>query len=159
MSESVLVPLSALDQNGVETSSITFGYILKTTTYDSKALDAAAGRLAEKWRLIAGRLEWDAQVNSIILLAAAVKFMMTAGKNLVHKGAPGQIGRRSDPQIYNKPVQQTLGHSSDRNRCNQFDHPAPSCTQELPPLVNTKLSERVLFPECPNRFYSRVYPR
>ncbi|KAF9463522.1 hypothetical protein BDZ94DRAFT_1282421 [Collybia nuda] len=45
----ISVPLSILNQNGVETSSITLGYILNTRAYNATKLDAAAGRLMKNW--------------------------------------------------------------------------------------------------------------
>ncbi|KAJ3875514.1 MAG: hypothetical protein NXY57DRAFT_514286 [Lentinula lateritia] len=58
----MVVPLSGIDQNGVHTSSITFGYVV--ARLDVEALEAAAIRAAEEWRLLAGRVEWNATIKS-----------------------------------------------------------------------------------------------
>jgi hypothetical protein len=65
--ESVLVPLGALAQSGLQASSITFGYILQTTSYGPTTLDEVAGSLVEKWRLLAGRLQYDYKVCIVML--------------------------------------------------------------------------------------------
>ncbi|KAF9033508.1 hypothetical protein BDP27DRAFT_1348479 [Rhodocollybia butyracea] len=54
----VIVPLSRLDHNGVENIGFTFGYVFETV--DVAALQKAAQHTADKWRLLAGRVEWDA---------------------------------------------------------------------------------------------------
>ncbi|KAF9062163.1 hypothetical protein BDP27DRAFT_1451869 [Rhodocollybia butyracea] len=54
----VVVPLSRLDHNGVENIGFTFGYVFETV--DVAALQKAAQHTADKWRLLAGRIEWDA---------------------------------------------------------------------------------------------------
>ncbi|KAJ3738749.1 hypothetical protein DFH05DRAFT_1516799 [Lentinula detonsa] len=58
----IIVPLSGIDQNGVHTSSITFGYVVAKV--DVAALETAAKRAAEEWRLLAGRVEWNASKKS-----------------------------------------------------------------------------------------------
>lgn len=55
----VLIPLSPLDQFGGHNSGIVYGYVLDTTQYDSVKLDSAVNRVIRKWRLLAGRLEYD----------------------------------------------------------------------------------------------------
>ncbi|KIK57394.1 hypothetical protein GYMLUDRAFT_86838 [Collybiopsis luxurians FD-317 M1] len=55
--DSLVVPLSGIDQNGVHTSSITFGYVVREV--NAQALEDAANRAAEEWRLLAGRVEWN----------------------------------------------------------------------------------------------------
>ncbi|KAF9018581.1 hypothetical protein BDP27DRAFT_1440158 [Rhodocollybia butyracea] len=45
------------DWYGVRHFTSTFGYVVKTV--DVAALEIAAKRVAEKWRLIAGRVEWN----------------------------------------------------------------------------------------------------
>ncbi|THV00193.1 hypothetical protein K435DRAFT_837402 [Dendrothele bispora CBS 962.96] len=57
--KTVLHPLSPLDRSGVHTSSITVGYVLKLGPLDTSAIDDAAIRLAKRWRLLAGHLEWQ----------------------------------------------------------------------------------------------------
>ncbi|KAF9063135.1 hypothetical protein BDP27DRAFT_1385002 [Rhodocollybia butyracea] len=54
----VVVPLSGIDQNVVHNVGITFGYVVKAV--DVAALQKAAQHTADKWRLLAGRVEWDA---------------------------------------------------------------------------------------------------
>lgn len=61
-SSSIVVPLSGIDQNGVHTSSITFGYVVRRVNVE--ALEAAAKHAAEEWRLLAGRVEWNAEKKS-----------------------------------------------------------------------------------------------
>ncbi|KAJ4474330.1 hypothetical protein J3R30DRAFT_3659011 [Lentinula aciculospora] len=58
----IIVPLSGIDQNGVHTSSITFGYVVARV--DVEALEVAAKRAAEEWRLLAGRVEWNTAQKS-----------------------------------------------------------------------------------------------
>ncbi|KAF9063001.1 hypothetical protein BDP27DRAFT_1300017 [Rhodocollybia butyracea] len=55
----VVVPLSSIDQNGVHTSSVTFGYVVREVNV--QALEDAARRAAEEWRVLAGRVEWNAE--------------------------------------------------------------------------------------------------
>ncbi|KAI5475902.1 hypothetical protein MNV49_000735 [Pseudohyphozyma bogoriensis] len=61
-SDSVLLRLSPLDLI-LETGAICVGYVLapssdSTTPIDIERIDTAMGRVADKWRLIAGRTEW-----------------------------------------------------------------------------------------------------
>lgn len=58
----MLVPLSALDQNGVDTNGVTLGYVLKSV--DNATIEVAARRMVAKWRLLAGRVEWDPDLAS-----------------------------------------------------------------------------------------------
>lgn len=61
--ESVVVPLSFLDA-GSSSLSLTFAFILDSPTYDTSKLDEAIHRVCKKWRLVAGRLEFDTKVRS-----------------------------------------------------------------------------------------------
>ncbi|KAF9050939.1 hypothetical protein BDP27DRAFT_1433959 [Rhodocollybia butyracea] len=53
----IVVPLSEIDQNGVHNLGITFGYVVKRV--DVPALQKAAEHTANRWRLLAGRIEWN----------------------------------------------------------------------------------------------------
>ncbi|KAG6809471.1 hypothetical protein H0H92_016113 [Tricholoma furcatifolium] len=53
----ILVPLNVLDRTWLDQSSITLGYVLSTV--DIPKIEAAAKRLVDKWRLLAGHLEWS----------------------------------------------------------------------------------------------------
>ncbi|KAG6847415.1 hypothetical protein H0H93_008253 [Arthromyces matolae] len=59
----VLAPLSPLDQNLLEAFSFTIGYVLKTPI-DRPSLKDAAIRLISKWRLLSGHVEWSKPLSS-----------------------------------------------------------------------------------------------
>ncbi|KAK4705055.1 hypothetical protein P7C70_g1152, partial [Phenoliferia sp. Uapishka_3] len=61
--ETTLVPLSFLD-TGSSSLSLTFAFILDSLNYNTSKLDLAVGRVCQKWRLVAGRLEFDAQAKA-----------------------------------------------------------------------------------------------
>jgi hypothetical protein len=62
--DTVLVRLSDFDRRSIDTSSVLAGYVLKPEApFDAQAVDATMRRVAEKWRLLAGRIEWDKQVS------------------------------------------------------------------------------------------------
>ncbi|EJD51008.1 hypothetical protein AURDEDRAFT_135268 [Auricularia subglabra TFB-10046 SS5] len=55
----LLVPLSSVDQAGVENTGSIYAYVV-SGPFDADALRTAALRAADKWRLLAGKVEWDA---------------------------------------------------------------------------------------------------
>jgi len=55
MPDEIIVPLSSYDSFGTHHLSITVAYVVRSV--DAEAVKAAAGRIVEKWRLLAGRLE------------------------------------------------------------------------------------------------------
>ena len=55
MPDELIVPLSSYDSFGTHHLSITVAYVVRSV--DAEAVKAAAGRIIEKWRLLAGRLE------------------------------------------------------------------------------------------------------
>ncbi|KAG6915829.1 hypothetical protein DXG01_009662 [Tephrocybe rancida] len=124
MSDSILVPLSALDQNGVETSSITLGYILKSV--DGAALEAAAKRLVDKWRLLAGRLEWSKDLSTWCIrvplegnVSHRVKF--TTNKLAVPlSDTPITILGESSAEILTRPALKNFRHSSTPSSLSAF---------------------------------------
>ncbi|KZW01234.1 hypothetical protein EXIGLDRAFT_760993 [Exidia glandulosa HHB12029] len=63
-SDTILFPLSSIDQAGVETSASVFGYVL-AEAIDTEALRLAAFRVIEKWRLLAGTVEWANKTYNI----------------------------------------------------------------------------------------------
>lgn len=62
--DSVLVPLSSIDQAGVETSASVFAYVV-AGSIDIEALRQAALRVIDKWRLLAGTIEWANQTYNV----------------------------------------------------------------------------------------------
>jgi len=62
MADTLINPLSDSDHVGVSTSSITYGYVLKTEV-DQKKIKEAFERVVDKWRLLAGRVEWNAETG------------------------------------------------------------------------------------------------
>ncbi|EJD42120.1 hypothetical protein AURDEDRAFT_115134 [Auricularia subglabra TFB-10046 SS5] len=58
MSSTILVPLSSVDQAGVETSASVFAYVV-LGTIDVDGLRQAALRVVDKWRLLAGTVEYS----------------------------------------------------------------------------------------------------
>ncbi|GLB43316.1 hypothetical protein LshimejAT787_1302170 [Lyophyllum shimeji] len=62
MANTLLVPLSPLDHNGVIAVGATLGYVLKSV--DAAAVEDAAKRVIDKWRLLAGRPEWSRRLAS-----------------------------------------------------------------------------------------------
>ncbi|KAG6848716.1 hypothetical protein H0H93_014673, partial [Arthromyces matolae] len=62
MVDALLVPLSPLDQHLLHSFSFTIGYLVERV--DTAALHAAAIRVVQKWRLLAGRLEWSKSLSS-----------------------------------------------------------------------------------------------
>ncbi|KAG6829923.1 hypothetical protein H0H92_002946 [Tricholoma furcatifolium] len=61
MADSVLAPLSVLDQGWLQKSSVTLGYVLKGV--DCARVQVAAQRMVNKWRLLAGQLEWSEKLS------------------------------------------------------------------------------------------------
>lgn len=62
--DNVLVPLSSIDQAGVESSASVFSYVV-AGPIDVEALRAAALRVVDKWRLLAGTVEWANKTYNI----------------------------------------------------------------------------------------------
>ncbi|KAG6834350.1 hypothetical protein H0H93_010281 [Arthromyces matolae] len=62
MNDTILVPLSQLDQCYLENFSYTVGYILHHL--DKDALRSAALRVMDKWRLMAGHIEWSETLST-----------------------------------------------------------------------------------------------
>lgn len=60
--ESVLCPLTSIDASGVDRVPLTVGYMLKSPV-DPASIEAALSRVTLKWRLLAGRAEWDPKVS------------------------------------------------------------------------------------------------
>ncbi|KAG5650795.1 hypothetical protein H0H81_011017 [Sphagnurus paluster] len=54
--QTILIPLSILDNNA-GACDVTLGYVLDSVNITT--LEAAAKRVVEKWRLLAGRIEWE----------------------------------------------------------------------------------------------------
>lgn len=59
----MIVRLSGQDRNGVDMISITVGYVLDVDGVDASQVDQAFRRVCEKWRLLAGRIEWSKKVR------------------------------------------------------------------------------------------------
>lgn len=57
MDNSIVIPLSVIDHFGVTACSMIYGYVLKSV--DESKLKNALFAVADKWRLLAGRIEWD----------------------------------------------------------------------------------------------------
>jgi hypothetical protein len=57
MTTTVVLPLGRFDHRGITNITMTYGYVVEAV--DESILAAAAGRVVEKWRLLAGRVEWD----------------------------------------------------------------------------------------------------
>ncbi|KAG6818856.1 hypothetical protein H0H93_000952 [Arthromyces matolae] len=62
MNDTILVPLSQLDQCYLEDFSFSIGFVLQNLDID--ALRAAALRVIDKWRLLAGHLEWSKNLST-----------------------------------------------------------------------------------------------
>ncbi|KAG5634934.1 hypothetical protein H0H81_000276 [Sphagnurus paluster] len=60
--QTVLVPLSTIDQTGFGSCGLTLGYVLDSV--NNATLEAAAKRVVDKWRLLSGRLEWEPIVGT-----------------------------------------------------------------------------------------------
>ncbi|KZV94802.1 hypothetical protein EXIGLDRAFT_611314 [Exidia glandulosa HHB12029] len=67
MDNTILVPLSSVDQAGVESSLSVFGYVVPTSSGGGLSvplLKSACLRLVDKWRLIAGQIVWVPTTSS-----------------------------------------------------------------------------------------------
>ncbi|KAG6910702.1 hypothetical protein DXG01_008746 [Tephrocybe rancida] len=113
--DTLLAPLSALDQNGVKTSTATLGYVLKSA--DSGEIEAAAKRVVDKWRLLAGRLEWSKGLSSWCIriplegdVSHRLKF--TTSKLDVPLDTPITILNESSAEIFDRPALKFFRHSS-----------------------------------------------
>jgi len=61
MTSTIVVQLSDTDHIAVSTCSITYEYVVAGV--DLKKLEEAFGRVASRWRLLAGRVEWNAKLR------------------------------------------------------------------------------------------------
>ncbi|KAG6849061.1 hypothetical protein H0H93_011608 [Arthromyces matolae] len=61
MTHTILVPLTKIDQCSPEQCAATGGYVVRNV--DSSILKAAAIRVIDKWRLMAGQVEWSAKLS------------------------------------------------------------------------------------------------
>jgi hypothetical protein len=99
----VIAPLHHLERDTGDIS-VTIGFVLRPTSpLDVQAIEAALGRVAEKWRLIAGRLEYDTKVGAFFSLckraqspANRVKPLRLAERCLDHPRPPRTSSRRID---------------------------------------------------------------
>ncbi|KAG6830789.1 hypothetical protein H0H87_007042 [Tephrocybe sp. NHM501043] len=137
MADSMLVPLSALDQNGVETSSITLGYVVKSV--DVALLEAAAKRMINKWRLLAGRLEWSKENTTWCIrvplkgdVSHRVKF--TTSRAAVPLDTPLTILGENTVDVLPRPSLKFFRHSSTPNSLGSF-------SSSNAPLVSIHVSE------------------
>ncbi|KAG6846881.1 hypothetical protein H0H93_011312, partial [Arthromyces matolae] len=64
--DSLLVPLSRLDHGYLELLSVIAGYVVRSV--DVSALQAAAIRVVDKWRLLAGRVVWSKKLSAWCIL-------------------------------------------------------------------------------------------
>ncbi|KAG6849168.1 hypothetical protein H0H93_010845 [Arthromyces matolae] len=62
MTQAILVPLAQLDQSYLHEVGVTLGHVVRSV--DVPMLRAAAVRVIDKWRLLAGHLEWSKQLSS-----------------------------------------------------------------------------------------------
>ncbi|KAG6819126.1 hypothetical protein H0H93_015122 [Arthromyces matolae] len=62
MTQAILVPLAQLDQSYLHEVGVTVGHVIRSV--DVSVLRAAAVRVVDKWRLLAGHLEWSKQLSS-----------------------------------------------------------------------------------------------
>ncbi|KAK4705702.1 hypothetical protein P7C70_g505, partial [Phenoliferia sp. Uapishka_3] len=61
---SILFPLTDIDASGVDMIPLTTGSLF-TTPVDVQAVEDALSRVTTKWKLLAGRMEWDHAVRSL----------------------------------------------------------------------------------------------
>ncbi|KAG6815916.1 hypothetical protein H0H93_008846 [Arthromyces matolae] len=61
MTPTILVPLTKIDQSSPEAVAVTGGYVVRNV--DPSILKAAAIRVIDKWRLLAGQVEWSAKLS------------------------------------------------------------------------------------------------
>ncbi|KAG6847391.1 hypothetical protein H0H93_008493 [Arthromyces matolae] len=62
MNDTILAPLTPLDQSYLENCSISTGYVVQHLDID--ALRAASLRVIDKWRLLAGHIEWSKTLST-----------------------------------------------------------------------------------------------
>ncbi|KAG6849319.1 hypothetical protein H0H93_009460 [Arthromyces matolae] len=98
MSDTILAPLTPFDQSWLERHGLTKGYIVKNV--DIQALKAAAIRVVDKWRVLAGHLQWSKKLSSWCIqvplqgdISHRIKF--TTRKLATHLGPPFMIGSSS----------------------------------------------------------------
>ncbi|KAG6808351.1 hypothetical protein H0H92_004389, partial [Tricholoma furcatifolium] len=101
--------------NGVETSSITLGYVLRTV--DPAKIESAVKRLIDKWRLLAGRLEWSKDISSWCIrvplkgdVSDRVKF--TTSKLAVPLDSDLTVLTESSVEVLVRPSLKFFRHSS-----------------------------------------------
>ncbi|KAG6827111.1 hypothetical protein H0H92_013155 [Tricholoma furcatifolium] len=141
MTETMLVPLSCLDRTWLDQSSITIGYVLKSV--DVPKVEAAARRLVEKWRLLAGRLEWSKELSIWCIrvplqgdVSDRLKFTTTK-LNKPLGSAPTSLGRDS-ADILVRPPLKYFRHPSTPSPAEAFASPKV-------PILSIHISE---FTDC-----------
>ena len=79
----VSTPLTSFDMIGVSTVGLLYGWTLGTPDFDPAPLDAAASRVVNKWRLLAGEIE---------IIAPEVRYLLvsvgTPADSLQHPQTP-----------------------------------------------------------------------
>lgn len=121
----IVVPLSGIDQNGVHTSSVTFGYVFQRV--DANALKAAAKQAAEQWRLLAGRVEWNAGKNSYQIrvpvsesLPKDYELIKFTTSPLLFTKLPITSVDENSAQFLEKPPVKYFRHSTTLNSLNDY---------------------------------------
>ncbi|KAG6905399.1 hypothetical protein DXG01_002964 [Tephrocybe rancida] len=122
-SPTILAPLSALDHNGVERGSLTLGYILKSA--DNVKIEAAAKRMVNKWRMLAGRPEWSTELSTWCIriplegdVSHRLKF--TTSKLDVPLDTPITVLGEASVEILTRPALNFFRHSSTPSSLSAF---------------------------------------
>ncbi|KAG6810781.1 hypothetical protein H0H92_010348 [Tricholoma furcatifolium] len=138
MAETMLVPLSCLDRTWLDQSSITVGYVLKSV--DAPKVEAAARRLVDKWRLLAGHLEWSKELYNWCIRAPLqgdvsdrFKFTTTT-MNEPLDSVPTDLGQDSADILVRPPLKH-FRHSSTPSSAGSFASP------NLMPILSIHISE------------------
>ncbi|KAG6810780.1 hypothetical protein H0H92_010347 [Tricholoma furcatifolium] len=138
MAETVLMPLSCLDRTWFDQSSITIGYVLKSV--DALKVEAAARRLVEKWRLLAGHLEWSKELCNWCIrvplqgdVSHRLKLTMTS-LNKPLSSAPTDLGQDSADILVRPPLKH-FRHSSTPRAAGAFASP------KFMPILSIHISE------------------
>lgn len=113
----MLVPLSSVDQAGVESSLSVFGYVLPSSPpLDAAALRSACVRLVDKWRLLAGAVVWVPPVSSYAIRVPLgplkedrVHFTESEEKGLLDLQG-GEMGGHSEAKTVKTPAMKYFVH-------------------------------------------------
>ncbi|KAG6818364.1 hypothetical protein H0H93_005566 [Arthromyces matolae] len=115
MSETILIPLTQFDQSYLENFSITNGRVVQSLDID--ALRAAVFRVVDKWRLLAGYVEWSNTLSKWCIRVplqgdVSSRFTFTTSK-IATRLHPSFVVNEQDPaHISTRPPLQYFRHES-----------------------------------------------